>query len=61
MWCWHKWKHWEEFELTFQPKVNMELVYLALLDKNLPKQENYTELWQKRTCEKCGLLQQKRV
>jgi len=60
MWCWHKWKHWEEFEVT-RPNINFELIYLSMLDKSVQKQSDYKEAWQKRSCVKCGLLQQKRV
>lgn len=61
MFCWHKWTKWEEYDQIFKPRVNMELVYLALLDKNVKQESEYVEIWQHRRCEKCGKHQREKV
>jgi len=61
MFCWHKWNKWEEYEAKVDPKINYELFYLSLILDGVKMPEAYTVQWQKRHCEKCGLVQRKRV
>ena len=61
MFCWHKWSKWEEYEAKFVEPVKMELVYLAILDKEIKYVEEYTKIRQQRECQKCGKHQRQRV
>lgn len=61
MFCWHRWSKWEEYTTTILPEINMELVYLALLDKDVKQESEHIEIWQHRQCEKCGKHQRKKV
>ena len=48
--CWHKWGKWE----TYGQKMTY---HRFEIDKTI----HYVETQQKRTCEKCGLEQQRKV
>ncbi len=57
----HKWTKWEEYVTTVPVKINMELVYLSMLDKNIQPVKERQEIWQHRTCEICGKHERERV
>lgn len=61
MFCFHKWSKWEEYNRTIH--VQLQYDYMTYRVGHDPKNDFVAtkQIWQKRTCEKCGKSQRERV